>query len=74
MRDSAITRREFQQGILQGAQGFNVQIIGRLISSRRYPGTKQFGQMHTIALAAGLILDGLTIVPLKLKTTVSAAV
>ncbi|MNX62780.1 hypothetical protein D3C86_937570 [compost metagenome] len=63
MGDDHGTARELQQGVLEGAQGFDVQIVGRFIQQQHVAaGLQQLGQVQTAALATGELADPLLLI------------
>ena len=57
------TTRELQQGVLEGAQGFDIQIVGRFIQQQHVAaGLQQLGQMQTTALTTGEFANPLLLV------------
>ncbi len=63
VRDDDGAARELQQGLLQGAQGLDVQIVGRLVQQQHVgAASEQLGQVHAVALTTGEILDELLLI------------
>ena len=63
MGDDHGATRELQQGVLEGAQGFDIQIVGRFIQQQHVAaGLQQLGQMQTTALTTGEFANPLLLV------------
>ena len=63
MRDDHDTAGEFEQGVFQRAQGFHVEVVGRLIQQQHVAaGDQGLGQMQAAAFAAGQVADDLLLV------------
>src|SRR5690554_802313 len=54
---------EFEQSVFEGAQGFNVQVVGRLVQQQHVAArNKRFGQVETTALSTRQIAHPLVLV------------
>ncbi len=52
-----------QQGVLEGAQGFDVQIVGRFIQEQHVAaGLQQLGKVQTAAFTTGQLTDPLLLI------------
>jgi len=62
MRDDHRAAREGNQGVLERAQRFDIQIVGRLVEQQDVAACFQyFREMHSVALAAGEFADHLSL-------------
>src|SRR5262249_39799842 len=66
---------EGKQGVFQGAQGIDVEIVSRLIKKKEVAAaTKELGEVNAVALAAGELADfALLIGPLEVEAGYVAA-
>ena len=58
VRDDHDAAGEVEDGFFKGAQGFDVEIVGRLVEQQQVAAfLQQFGEVQAVAFAAGQILD-----------------
>src|SRR3984893_8293429 len=63
VRDDDRAAREIHQGLFEGAQRINVEIVGRLVEQKHVGAQFQhFGEMHAVALAARQLPDLLLLI------------
>ena len=63
VRDHHDAAGKIEQGFFQRAQGFHVQVVGRLVEQQHVAAAaQQLGQVHAVAFAAGQVADSLLLV------------
>ncbi len=63
VRDHHGAAREFQQGVFQRAQGFDIQVVGRFIEQQHVAANlQQLGQVQTATLTAGQLAHAFALI------------